>query len=74
MEMKNKIIKKEILKQLYFNKYLSIATLSTQLNKSIPIILKIINELIGEGLVVETGFAPSTGGRRAVTYSIKAGL
>jgi predicted NBD/HSP70 family sugar kinase len=74
MEMRNQIIKKEILKQLYFNKYLSIATLSTHLNKSIPIILKIVNELIEEGLVIETGFAPSTGGRRAVMYSVKTGL
>jgi len=74
MEIRNKLIKKEILKLLYFNKYLSIAALSTGLNKSIPIILKIINELIEEGLVMETGFAPSTGGRRAVMYSVKTGL
>ncbi len=74
MEIRNKLLKKEILKQLYFNKFFSIAALSTSLNKSIPIILKVINELIKEGLVVETGFAPSTGGRRAVMYSLKPGL
>ena len=74
MEMRNKLIKKEIQKQLYFNKYLSIAALSTSLNKSIPVILKTISELIEEGLVIETGFAPSTGGRRPVMYSLKTGL
>ncbi len=72
--MRNRFIKKEIVKHLYFNKFLSIAALSTILNKSIPIILREVNELIDEGLVVETGFAPSTGGRRAVMYSIKEGL
>ena len=74
MEVRNKLIKKEVLKLLYFNKYLSIAALSTSLNKSIPIILKIVSELIEEGLVIETGYAPSTGGRRAVMYSLKTGL
>jgi len=74
MEMRNRLIKKEILKLLYFNKYLSIASLSSSLNKSVPIILKIVSELIKEGLVVETGYAPSTGGRRAVMYSLKTGL
>ncbi|MEP6467871.1 MAG: ROK family protein, partial [Parafilimonas sp.] len=72
--MRKKLIKKEILKLLYFNKYLSIAALSTSLSKSIPVVLKIVSELIEEGLIIETGFAPSTGGRRAVMYSLKAGL
>jgi predicted NBD/HSP70 family sugar kinase len=74
MEVRNKLIKKEILKLLYFNKYLSIAALSSSLNKSIPLILKIVGELIEEGVVIETGYAPSTGGRRAVKYSLKKGL
>ncbi len=69
--MGNVFIKKEVIKQLYFNKILSIASLSSNLNKSIPIILKITSELIEEGYVIETGFAPSTGGRRAVMYSLK---
>lgn len=68
------IMRKEIIKLLYFNKVLSISTLSSSLNKSVPVILKIINELIEEGVIVETGYAPSTGGRRAVMYSLKTGL
>lgn len=74
MQVRNRFIKKEIVKHLYFNKFLSITALSSILNKSIPIILKIVNELVEEGFVIETGFAPSTGGRRAVMYSLKAGL
>ena len=72
--MRKEFIKKEIIKLLYFNKFLSIASLSNTLQKSIPLILKIVNELIEEGSVIETGFAPSTGGRRAVMYSIKINL
>lgn len=67
-------IRKEILKLLYFNKMLPISILSNSLKKSIPVILKTINELIEENLIEETGFAPSTGGRRAVMYSLKSGL
>ncbi len=68
------IMRKEIVKLLYFNKVLSISALCSSLNKSVPVILKIINELIEEGVIVETGYAPSTGGRRAVMYSLKTGL
>lgn len=72
--MRNSNFKKEILKHLYFKGYDSISTLSLVFNKSIPIILKTVNELIEEGFVVETGFAPSTGGRRAIMYSLKKDL
>lgn len=74
MVMRNRLIKKEILKLLYFNKHFSIASLSSSLNKSIPLVLKIVGELIEEGFVIETGYAPSTGGRRAVKYSLKKDL
>lgn len=33
--------------------------------------MKILNELIDEGYVTESGYAPSSGGRRPVMYSIK---
>src|SRR5690606_21194898 len=32
--------------------------------------MKILNELIADGFVKESGFAPSSGGRRPVMYSI----
>ena len=33
--------------------------------------MKILNELIEEGYVTESGYAPSSGGRRPVMYTIK---
>ena len=60
-----------IIKRLYFDKAMSCAELSELFDKSIPSIAKAINELIAEGFVVEQGYAPSSGGRRPLLYSIK---
>ncbi len=64
-------LKNMIVKRLYFDKALSCAELSELFDKSIPSIAKAINELIDEGFVVEQGYAPSSGGRRPLLYSIK---
>jgi glucokinase-like ROK family protein len=69
-EKKNQY-RKKILKQLYFTQLLSCAELSLKIDKSLPLTTKILNELINVGYVVETGFAPSTGGRRPIMYSLK---
>lgn len=61
----------EILKQLFFNKVLSCADLSSRIHKSIPLTTQYLNELIQHKLVVESGYAESTGGRRPLMYSIK---
>ena len=66
--------KRELIKNLYFKKALSCADLSILTTKSIPFTTKFLNELISEGIVIETGFAHSTGGRRAQTYSVKQDL
>lgn len=58
------------MKKLYFSKYLSCADLCNQLDKSLPFMAKMLDELMEEGLIVETGLAPSTGGRRAVMYAL----
>ena len=71
MADKNALYKKRILKQLYFGNLLSCAEISTQINTSIPLTTKMLNELIDEGYVLETGYAPSTGGRRPLMYSIR---
>src|ERR1700759_5217815 len=76
MEIKPKSVKgthlkNMIVKRLYFDKALSCAELSELFDKSIPSIAKAINELIAEGFVVEQGYAPSSGGRRPLLYSIK---
>lgn len=71
MADKKTIYKKLIFNHLYFNHSLSCADLGSLINKSISLTTKLLNELIGEGSVVEMGFAPSSGGRRPVTYSLK---
>lgn len=63
--------RKRIIKQLYVHKTLSCTELSERINKSIPVTTKMLNELMEEGIVTETGFAASTGGRRPVMYTVK---
>ncbi|MEO6314569.1 MAG: ROK family protein [Chitinophagaceae bacterium] len=72
--MKRTAYKGQIIKQLFFSDGFSCADLSNQLNKSLPFITGLLNELIEEGVVVETGFAPSSGGRRPLMYSLKPGI
>src|SRR5687768_15899419 len=72
MSDKNYRFKKKIIRQLYFEPQLSCAELSADIDKSIPLTTRLLNELIEEGFVIETGFAPSTGGRRAATYALPA--
>ncbi|MDB5145046.1 MAG: hypothetical protein JWQ66_3759 [Mucilaginibacter sp.] len=69
--VKSAQLKNMIVKQLYFDKALSCAELSELFEKSIPSITKAVNELMSEGFVVEQGYAPSSGGRRPLLYSIK---
>jgi predicted NBD/HSP70 family sugar kinase len=71
MADKTPIYKRLILKELYFSKSASCAMLSSRINKSLMLTTKILNELLEEGSVIETGLAPSSGGRRPVMYSVK---
>ena len=76
MELKPKFVKSAelknmIVKRLYFEKALSCADLSELFDKSVPSISKAVNELIDEGFVIENGYAPSSGGRRPLVYSIR---
>ncbi|ULQ51499.1 ROK family protein [Flavihumibacter fluvii] len=68
---KNLIYKRAILKQLYFQNVMSCAEISTKINRSIPLTTRIIEELIHEDYVMEVGFAPSSGGRRPMMYSLQ---
>ncbi len=72
ISVKNTPLKSLIIKNLYFDKGLSCAELSEILDKSLPSISKAVNELIEDGLVIEDGYARSSGGRRPLVYSIKA--
>ena len=74
MLAKQTAYKRAIVKHLYFNKELSCAELSELTDKSLPLTTRILNELIEEGVVVETGYANSTGGRRPQMYSLKSDL
>ena len=68
---KNLLYKRRIIKHLYFGNMLSCADLSDKIHKSIPLTTKMLGKLMEEGMVTETGYAASTGGRRPVMYSLK---
>ena len=67
-------MEKEILKNLYFDTALSIAELVKKLSKSTPSITKVINYLLQEKIIVECGFAESTGGRRPIQFALNPSL
>ncbi|MEN5235341.1 ROK family protein [Sphingobacterium faecium] len=64
----------QILKALYFRQTQSIAQLSKTFNKSIPLVTKGINSLLDMNLIEESGFAVSTGGRRAIQFKLNNNL
>lgn len=70
MSIKADLYKKKLISELYFNGDSSCADLSLKTAKSIPLITKILNELIDYGYVSEIGYANSTGGRRPVMFSL----
>lgn len=71
MAAKNSVYRKKIINNLYFSKTLSSAEISEKIGKSLSLTAKIIYELVEDGNVVETGYAPSSGGRRPQMYSLK---
>lgn len=62
----------KVIKCLYYNEVLTSADISNYTGKSIPHIIKVLNELIKEGYVAEKGFANSSGGRKPLNYSLIA--
>lgn len=66
--------KKLTTKHLYFSGVLSSTELSVLIKKSIPLTNKIIEELLEEGWIEDTGFGPSSGGRRPSLYTIKSSM
>src|SRR5579872_4327908 len=71
MREKNLLYKGKIIKELYFSSALSCSDLSNLIKTSLPLTTKMLNELIRDNDIVETGYAPSTGGRRPQMYSIR---
>ena len=74
MGEKKGLYRQRIARQLYFTPGLSCAELSNNISKSLPVTTKILNELIEEKMVTESGFAPSSGGRRPLTYSLRKNI
>ena len=72
MADKNLLYKRRILKQLYFASTLSCSDLSAHTKISLPLTTtKMVNELIERKLYHRDRlYAPSTGGRRPLIYSI----
>lgn len=73
MNIKNRSYKRQIIKELCFGKILSALEISHRIGRSLPLTTKVLNELIEEEFVQESGFALSTGGRRPLMYSLIAG-
>ena len=71
MNKKSLSYKKSILKELLIGKTLSCAEISERTGKSTALVTKMLNEMIADGFVEEKGFAPSSGGRRPLTYSLR---
>lgn len=61
-------LRKDLIKHLYYNKMLTLTELSKLSHKSLPLITNVVNDLVKSGYVLEHGLAPSTGGRRALTF------
>ena len=64
----------EILRNLYYRPMQTIADIAKSLSRSIPSVTKQINELLSKNIVVEKGYAASTGGRKAMQYMINEDL
>jgi predicted NBD/HSP70 family sugar kinase len=71
MTLKKRLSRNKILKELYFEDNLSCAELSFKISKSFPVTQKLIEELVADNQLIENGYAASTGGRRAQTYSLQ---
>ncbi len=71
MKEKKRLFRNRIVKELYFEDSLSCAELSVKIEKSFPVTAGLIEELIADNVILEMGYAASTGGRRALTYALR---
>lgn len=61
-------LRTDVIKHLYYSKRLTLTELSNLTQKSLPVITNVVNDLVEDGYILEHGLAPSTGGRRALTF------
>jgi len=73
METKSSHYKRKIVKELCFGNTLSAHDISVLIAKSLPLTIRMLNELVKEKIVEESGYALSTGGRRPLMYSLVPG-
>lgn len=67
---KKQTLRSSILYLLYNQHYLTIPNISEKLNVSIPTATKVMEELMEEGWILDSGKAQSSGGRCANLYSL----
>ncbi len=70
MSPKIEVYKGKILKELCFGKRMSASELSLRIQRSLPVTMRVLDDLVKEGMIFEKGFAPSTGGRRPQVYAL----
>ena len=73
MFTKTSYFKRKIIKELCFGNLLSAQQLSVLVNRSLPGTIKLLGELVSDGMVIESGYALSTGGRRPQMYTLASG-
>ena len=73
MDSKSSHYKRKIVKELCFGNTLSAHEISVLTGKSLPLTIKMLNELVKEKIIEESGYALSTGGRRPLMYSLVPG-
>lgn len=72
MAGKSDLYKSKILKELCLGNLLSASDISQRIERSLPLTLRMLNELVADGMVEEKGYAASTGGRRPLMYALSA--
>ncbi len=71
VEKKKHVLKRRIVRYLYFHGPKSAAEISKRLKSSIPTITAIINELIKINVIIEQGQGNSSGGRRPNLFGLQ---
>ncbi|WP_341838079.1 ROK family protein [Chitinophaga pollutisoli] len=67
---KDEQYKRLILREIYYANTLSATELSERIGKSLPLTIRTVNHLVKENILEPSGYAPSSGGRRPITYTI----
>jgi predicted NBD/HSP70 family sugar kinase len=60
----------EVIKSLYYRNVLTSADISSYTGKSVPHVIKVLNDLVKAGYVEEKGYATSSGGRKPLNYAL----